>query len=74
MSPQTLRFLYGLGAFIVVAILIDQYDEGHGTGYLWAYTFIVGAGLAVTHAPALAAGLQAVTQATGAADSLGKVN
>lgn len=57
---MTLRFLYGLAGFVLVAILIDQYDEAHSTGYLWGYTFIIGAGLAITHSGTLASGLAAV--------------
>jgi hypothetical protein len=60
-------FAYGLAGFILVAILIDQYDQAHGTGYLWGYTFIIGAGLAIAHSGTLASGLTALQNtATGA--------
>ncbi len=59
-------FLIALVAFIIVASLIDRYDEDHGTGFLWLFTIIIALGMAVRNSGQLSQGLGAVAaQMTG---------
>lgn len=57
------RLLYGVGGYLIIAVLLDRYDEAHSTTYFWWYTVIIWLGFVTANSAEFVGGLNAAVAA-----------
>ncbi len=58
-----MNIIFGVVGYLIVAVMLDRYDEAHGTNTFWWYTVIIWLGYVTANSAAFVTGLNSAVAA-----------